>query len=65
MMTALKRWLSARGWFPTLKVCAHCKRVTGVRWGAAMYPTSQWIEKSHGICKKCGPRLYGKLWGDL
>lgn len=64
-MNALKVWLSARGWFPTIRVCAKCKRITGARWGTAQFPTKAWIEKTHGICDTCGPRLYGKFWGGL
>lgn len=65
MMHFIKVWLSAHGWFPTFRVCAKCKCVYGIRWGVAVFPLSDWIEKTHGVCDKCGPKLYGDMWGGI
>lgn len=55
---ALKRFLSRRGWFPTIRVCATCKRITGVRWGEAHFIDRHWLEHSHGICHPCAAKVY-------
>lgn len=41
-------------------VCCSCKRLTG--WKFASVEQSGQV--SHGICNRCGPKLYPNLWDN-
>ena len=54
----LKRILSALNIFPTLKVCAYCRRWFGIRLGTATIINGKIYNKTHGICPRCARGMW-------